>query len=190
MLTHGFTLDEKGNKMSKSLGNTVAPDEVVDGVGDRLGDELERRDEGEPADALERVREPARDVGDVVERHLDGQEERDRDDVEHVVDDRGREGALEFLAPGDVGETDQRVGDGRADVCAHDDGDGVLDAEGAGGDSQQRQRQEPGIEQTGGRATVGSKQQTVDTQDGIGTDLGHDREHGCDGCAGMAIGSR
>ncbi|MEL6411511.1 MAG: isoleucine--tRNA ligase [Pseudomonadota bacterium] len=29
VLTHGFTLDEKGNKMSKSVGNTVAPDEVV-----------------------------------------------------------------------------------------------------------------------------------------------------------------
>lgn len=29
VLTHGFTLDEKGNKMSKSLGNTIVPDEVV-----------------------------------------------------------------------------------------------------------------------------------------------------------------
>ena len=29
VLTHGFTLDESGNKMSKSLGNTVAPEEVV-----------------------------------------------------------------------------------------------------------------------------------------------------------------
>ncbi|MFA7432427.1 MAG: isoleucine--tRNA ligase [Gemmobacter sp.] len=29
VLTHGFTLDEKGMKMSKSLGNTVAPQEVT-----------------------------------------------------------------------------------------------------------------------------------------------------------------
>jgi isoleucyl-tRNA synthetase len=29
VLTHGFTLDAKGNKMSKSLGNTVAPDQVI-----------------------------------------------------------------------------------------------------------------------------------------------------------------
>ncbi len=29
VLTHGFTLDENGNKMSKSLGNTIGPDEVV-----------------------------------------------------------------------------------------------------------------------------------------------------------------
>ncbi|WP_425072193.1 isoleucine--tRNA ligase [Sagittula sp. S175] len=29
VLTHGFTLDEKGNKMSKSLGNTVAPEDVI-----------------------------------------------------------------------------------------------------------------------------------------------------------------
>ncbi|MHA6344689.1 isoleucine--tRNA ligase [Roseivivax sp. CAU 1761] len=29
VVTHGFTLDAKGNKMSKSLGNTVVPEEVV-----------------------------------------------------------------------------------------------------------------------------------------------------------------
>ncbi|MFQ8432715.1 isoleucine--tRNA ligase [Amaricoccus sp. W119] len=29
VVTHGFTLDEKGMKMSKSLGNTVAPEDVV-----------------------------------------------------------------------------------------------------------------------------------------------------------------
>ena len=29
VVTHGFTLDEKGNKMSKSIGNTIAPDDVV-----------------------------------------------------------------------------------------------------------------------------------------------------------------
>ena len=29
VVTHGFTLDEKGEKMSKSVGNTVAPDKVV-----------------------------------------------------------------------------------------------------------------------------------------------------------------
>ena len=33
MLTHGFTLDEKGMKMSKSLGNTVAPQTVIDEYG-------------------------------------------------------------------------------------------------------------------------------------------------------------
>ncbi|MBK5927757.1 isoleucine--tRNA ligase [Rhodobaculum claviforme] len=29
VLTHGFTLDEKGMKMSKSLGNTIAPEDVI-----------------------------------------------------------------------------------------------------------------------------------------------------------------
>ncbi|SFD09319.1 isoleucine--tRNA ligase [Tropicimonas isoalkanivorans] len=29
VVTHGFTLDEKGNKMSKSLGNTVAPQDII-----------------------------------------------------------------------------------------------------------------------------------------------------------------
>jgi isoleucyl-tRNA synthetase len=33
VLTHGFTLDEQGRKMSKSLGNVVAPQEVVDKLG-------------------------------------------------------------------------------------------------------------------------------------------------------------
>ncbi len=33
VLTHGFTLDEKGMKMSKSLGNTVAPQDVIDEYG-------------------------------------------------------------------------------------------------------------------------------------------------------------
>lgn len=33
VLTHGFTLDEKGMKMSKSLGNTVAPQQVIDQYG-------------------------------------------------------------------------------------------------------------------------------------------------------------
>lgn len=31
VLTHGFVLDEKGNKMSKSLGNVVDPREVIEG---------------------------------------------------------------------------------------------------------------------------------------------------------------
>ncbi|WP_194094068.1 isoleucine--tRNA ligase [Marivivens aquimaris] len=33
VLTHGFTLDEKGMKMSKSLGNTIVPQEVIDQFG-------------------------------------------------------------------------------------------------------------------------------------------------------------
>jgi len=33
VVTHGFTLDEKGMKMSKSIGNTVAPDKVIQQYG-------------------------------------------------------------------------------------------------------------------------------------------------------------
>ncbi|MBW8308774.1 MAG: isoleucine--tRNA ligase [Candidatus Paracaedibacteraceae bacterium] len=33
VLTHGFVLDEKGYKMSKSLGNVIAPNEVIDKLG-------------------------------------------------------------------------------------------------------------------------------------------------------------
>ncbi|PZX19064.1 isoleucyl-tRNA synthetase [Palleronia aestuarii] len=33
VVTHGFTLDEKGNKMSKSLGNVIQPQKVIDQYG-------------------------------------------------------------------------------------------------------------------------------------------------------------
>ncbi len=33
VLTHGFTLDDKGRKMSKSLGNTIAPQKIIDQYG-------------------------------------------------------------------------------------------------------------------------------------------------------------
>jgi isoleucyl-tRNA synthetase len=33
VLTHGFTVDEQGRKMSKSLGNTLAPEKVIDTLG-------------------------------------------------------------------------------------------------------------------------------------------------------------
>ncbi|APZ41712.1 isoleucine--tRNA ligase [Acidihalobacter ferrooxydans] len=33
VLTHGFTVDEKGRKMSKSLGNVIAPQKVIDQLG-------------------------------------------------------------------------------------------------------------------------------------------------------------
>ncbi|KAL2757064.1 hypothetical protein ACRALDRAFT_1075765 [Sodiomyces alcalophilus JCM 7366] len=32
LITHGFTLDQKGQKMSKSLGNIVSPNEIMDGT--------------------------------------------------------------------------------------------------------------------------------------------------------------
>ena len=32
-MTHGFTVDEKGHKMSKSLGNTISPQEVMNSLG-------------------------------------------------------------------------------------------------------------------------------------------------------------
>ena len=33
MLTHGFTVDGQGRKMSKSLGNVIAPQEVMNELG-------------------------------------------------------------------------------------------------------------------------------------------------------------
>ena len=33
VLTHGFVIDEKGKKMSKSLGNIISPKEVIEKYG-------------------------------------------------------------------------------------------------------------------------------------------------------------
>ncbi|SMN21860.1 similar to Saccharomyces cerevisiae YPL040C ISM1 Mitochondrial isoleucyl-tRNA synthetase, null mutant is deficient in respiratory growth [Maudiozyma saulgeensis] len=35
VITHGFTLDEKGIKMSKSIGNTIAPKDIIEGSKER-----------------------------------------------------------------------------------------------------------------------------------------------------------
>ena len=32
LITHGFTLDQKEKKMSKSIGNTIAPSQIMDGT--------------------------------------------------------------------------------------------------------------------------------------------------------------
>ncbi len=51
VVTHGFTVDDKGRKMSKSLGNVVAPQKVMQYARRRraaavgCGDRLQRRDE-------------------------------------------------------------------------------------------------------------------------------------------------
>ena len=33
IFVHGFTLDDKGRKMSKSLGNVIDPSDIIDGDG-------------------------------------------------------------------------------------------------------------------------------------------------------------
>ena len=51
VLTHGFTVDAKGRKMSKSLGNVIVPQKVIKAHGRGYsasvggGDRLPRRDE-------------------------------------------------------------------------------------------------------------------------------------------------
>lgn len=50
LITHGFTLDDQGKKMSKSLGNTISPSQVMDGT---LLPPVKSKGKGPPkADAL------------------------------------------------------------------------------------------------------------------------------------------
>ena len=55
MLTHGFALDEQGRKMSKSLGNVIAPQEV--------GEQIRRRDPAAVGDDVRHHRGPAHRPG-------------------------------------------------------------------------------------------------------------------------------
>lgn len=49
LITHGFTLDKNGKKMSKSLGNTLTPNEVMDGT--LLPPMKKKKDKDAPKDA-------------------------------------------------------------------------------------------------------------------------------------------
>ncbi|MCL4558587.1 MAG: isoleucine--tRNA ligase [Deltaproteobacteria bacterium] len=67
VLTHGFVVDEKGRKMSKQLGNVVAPQEVIDKYGAdvlRLWVSAEdfRGDVSVSRDILERLKEAYRKI--------------------------------------------------------------------------------------------------------------------------------
>lgn len=67
VLTHGFVVDEKGRKMSKQLGNVVAPQEVIDKYGAdvlRLWVSAEdfRGDVSVSKDILERLKEAYRKI--------------------------------------------------------------------------------------------------------------------------------
>jgi len=92
VLTHGFTLDEKGMKMSKSLGNTIAPQEVIAEYGadilrlwvaqadftvdQRIGKEILKG----TADSYRRLRNTLR----FLLGNLDGFTEAERVDVEQM----------------------------------------------------------------------------------------------------------
>jgi len=71
VLTHGFVVDEKGRKMSKQLGNVVAPQEVIDKYGAdvlRLWVSAEdfRGDISVSKDILERLKEAYRKIRNTI----------------------------------------------------------------------------------------------------------------------------
>jgi isoleucyl-tRNA synthetase len=49
LITHGFTLDQHGRKMSKSLGNVISPDEIMEGT---LLPSLKRKQKGQEENVL------------------------------------------------------------------------------------------------------------------------------------------
>lgn len=49
LITHGFTLDQKGRKMSKSIGNVVSPEEIMQGT---LLPPLKRKDKAKTASSI------------------------------------------------------------------------------------------------------------------------------------------
>lgn len=71
VLTHGFVVDEKGRKMSKQLGNVIAPEEVIDKYGAdvlRLWVSAEdfRGDVSVSRDILERLKEAYRKIRNTI----------------------------------------------------------------------------------------------------------------------------
>jgi isoleucyl-tRNA synthetase len=44
LATHGFTLDAKGKKMSKSIGNVIAPDQIISGLGPTVKPTKQKRE--------------------------------------------------------------------------------------------------------------------------------------------------
>ena len=81
VLTHGFVLDEKGQKMSKSLGNAVAPQDVIKNSG---ADILRLW-----VAAVRLFRRPAHRPGDPEDVRRDLPQ-----DPQHAALDAGRAGAL------------------------------------------------------------------------------------------------
>ena len=118
-----------------------------------------RHDPGEPRDrlrnqldhALERTlvvdpgpqqpgEDPGHRPGDASEepgRDLERQQDADREQIEHVVAGRDREGAAQFLTVAEMSEGGDGVRDRRPDVRAHDHRDGALERQrGLGGGHQ------------------------------------------------------
>ncbi|MEM7242171.1 MAG: isoleucine--tRNA ligase [Pseudomonadota bacterium] len=113
VLTHGFTLDEKGMKMSKSIGNTIVPEEVVKQYGadilrlwvaqsdytadQRIGPEILKN----TADSYRRLRNTMR----YILGNLNGWDEAERVDASDMPE-------LEQLILHKLWELDQVVRDG------------------------------------------------------------------------------
>ncbi len=110
------------------------------GGGDHLGDPVD--DAGDPVDqrlqgavvidsppdeALEPAGDDPRGPGEDAGGDFDGQQDRDRDQVEHVVAGGDREGPSELVAIPQVPERGQRVRDCGPQIGAHDHGDRALE---------------------------------------------------------------
>ena len=126
---HGEYEQDAENKQQHRL-LTYQLSQEVDG---RLGSCLQRAAKSHAADALENSRQVGSRAVQKTGRQFQGEQNRHREQVKEIVHNGGGKRPAELGLPGDMPHRDDGVGDGRADVGAHDDGDRPLDGNGPAG---------------------------------------------------------
>ena len=142
--------------------------QLDDGVGEGFGERFEQIRVGHVLVAVQ-VHAVDHDAGDVLEEvggHFQGEHDRDREPVEHVVNGGGGERPAEGLPVGGLGHADDRVGHRSADVRAEDHGDGGTDA-----DPGRHQRDDDGGGRGRGLNEDGDQDADHDPDDGVGEQL-------------------
>ena len=151
-----------------SLGDGDLLDEVLVGLDDAVaegGNDL--LDGTDPLVALLEGLVGEHGLGEVVEvsgGSLEGEEDEDGKEVEHVVDGGTGEGTLELVAVAEVAHGNDGVGDGGTDVGTHDHVDGLTDLDGTSTD----EGDDDGGGGRGGLKKDGGKDTDHEGGDGVG----------------------
>ena len=113
---------------------------------------------------------------------LEGEEDEDGKEVEHVVDGGAGEGTLELVAVAEMAHGNDGVGDGGTDVGTHDHVDGLTDLDGASTD----EGDDDGGGGRGGLKEDGGKDTDHEGGDGVGLTA----EDGTGGTSADDLGGR